>query len=117
MTGYREKETTTSVPQFPKGFGTISEKSLMRKLKKNALDKQIARGAEIWLNCQGQMIAISISTSIQFVAGNKHCTPGLMLKPILFILFVNNLDDKTEGTLNKILSNTALEGSDWHTEW
>ena len=59
------------------------------------------------------MITINISISIQFVARNKHRTPVVfMLKTTLFILFVNNLDDETEGTVNKILSNTTLEGND-----
>lgn len=58
------------------------------------------------------MIAINILASIQSVARNKHCTLHMMLKPILLILFVNNLDEETEGIVNKIFSNTALEGSD-----
>jgi len=86
---------------------TLSYNILVDKLMKYGLDKWTVRQFENWLSCQAQRVVIS---------GTKHSweplTTGVhqwsVLGPVLFNVFINNLDDVAECALGKFADDTNL---------
>ena len=106
----RGNNTDVAYLDFAKAFDKVPHARLLVKLKALGVNNQVSSWIEAWLRHRRQRVVVG-GEEFDWSAVSSGVPQGSILGPILFIVYINDLDEKMTSTVLKFADDTKISSN------
>ena len=107
---YRGNNTDVAYLDFAKAFDKVPHARLLVKMKALGVNNQVSQWIEAWLSDRRQRVVVGGEESAWSVV-SSGVPQGSILGPLLFIVYINDLDEKMTSNVLKFADDTKISSS------
>ena len=95
--------------EFSKAFDKVPHGRLLHKVKSHRIQGEVAKWIQNWLDDRGQRVAVEGYFS-NWRPVTSAVPRGSVLGPLLFVIYINDLDENIGGMVSKFADDTKIGG-------